>query len=245
MKKLLLILFIALPVLCNAQLYGLQQNFNGGTTLTEGLISVWEFNETVGTTAFDSHGITDGTNVGVGLQHSTVNNLVFSYFTGISDYVGDLVSFNGMAAFTISMWAKTASTAGTRPMMAKWHTGNTSVLTRISSGNVDFFTKNASSTQVGGTFLTLSDANWHHYVFTYNGSTMRVYFDGVLDATSFSQTGTILDQGTSDSFVGTDGGGVSWFNGWFDQPAVWNRGLIGGEVTLLWGDGDGLAHANW
>jgi len=249
MRKLLTILFLFSILFSSAQI---QQHgtyyasLAGGTGdfPCSGVIAGYKFNETSGTTATDVTGNNDGTNTDVTLQQSTVTNLTYSYgFNGTTSNVSGFVSLNGLAKFSISVWAKADVYAtGLHPLVAKWLTSNTSVLTRINAGDVQFYTKNSSGTQVGGTFLTLSDTDWHHYVFVYNGSTMRVYFDGSLDATSFSQTGSIIDEGTSTSYVGAQGDGTNFFDGNIDQPFIWDEALTSTEITALYNSGDGYAN---
>ncbi|MBN2133714.1 MAG: PASTA domain-containing protein [Sedimentisphaerales bacterium] len=78
----------------------------------------------------------------------------------------------------------------------------------------------------------VSLGQWHHVVGTYDGSTIRLYVDGVLDAT-LPYTGGI-DANTQPVFIGENSEmrGRTW-QGLIDDVRVYNRVLYADEVAAL------------
>ncbi len=70
------------------------------------------------------------------------------------------------------------------------------------------------------------DTNWHHIAATYDGATMKLYIDGVLD-NSVSQSLSMAD-GSSSLYIGTTGGGresgiaQGYFDGSIDEVRISN-----------------------
>ena len=86
---------------------------------------------------------------------------------------------------------------------------------------------------------------WTHLAATYDGSTLSIYFNGNVEAsTPFSG---IIFPGTFDLGIGAalGGGGTNQgaavFNGLIDEPAVFNRALSAGEIQAIYNaDASGL-----
>ncbi len=76
---------------------------------------------------------------------------------------------------------------------------------------------------------TFAAGGWHHGTITYDGSTVRTYLDGVLDA---SQS---LSWSTTNSRVriGSDDEG-NFFNGTIDEVMIWNRVLSVNEIQEIY-----------
>ncbi len=79
---------------------------------------------------------------------------------------------------------------------------------------------------------TLSAGNWYHLVFTYNGSQMRVYANGVLDGT-LAHNG-LINSSTKDFLIGSGWSDTNPyafpFDGIIDEVAIYNRSLSAEEV---------------
>ncbi|MBD3398408.1 hypothetical protein GF412_04255 [Candidatus Micrarchaeota archaeon] len=75
---------------------------------------------------------------------------------------------------------------------------------------------------------TLSADTWYHVVGIYDGSTIKVYVDGVeKGSTNFG--GGIVDSGTP-LLIGKRQSGGTPFDGTVDEPRVWSRAFSGEEV---------------
>ena len=78
---------------------------------------------------------------------------------------------------------------------------------------------------------------WTHLAATYDGSNVRIYFNGSLQSTA-SMTGAIFP-GTDNLGIGANiGGGVaSLFGGMIDEPTVYNRALASNEISAIYNAG--------
>jgi hypothetical protein len=123
----------------------------------------------------------------------------------------------GNTARTIEAWIKCPSNAA--GVVANWGqivTNQRSGLL-ISGGRIYFVGEN--NDQVGN--IAINDNTWHHVAFTFDGSTVRLYVDGVLDiavAKTLNTTGTTLRLGQR--AVGD--GGNELFIGAMDEVKIWN-----------------------
>ena len=95
------------------------------------------------------------------------------------------------------------------------------------------------SLQLGGTSQnlystqTISDTNWHHITGTYDGSTMKIYIDGV-EKGSLSISGII---GTNNAFytIGNEQITTSYdFNGSIDEVKIFDKALSQAQVTGIY-----------
>lgn len=174
----------------------------------------------------------------------TINGLTynsdgtFSYYgtngTGLS-LPGTNFSLN---AQTIECWCYASNFVQNGFMFEK--TTNGSVNTQYS-----FFFNNNSSGHVYYRTVgltprdqTLSTSNsgvvnnqWNHMVATFDGSTKRIYVNGV-QKTSASTTGTITANTTGAAYIGTYGSFAGYpFNGQIGVTKIYNRALTAAEVA--------------
>jgi hypothetical protein len=103
--------------------------------------------------------------------------------------------------------------------------------------------KQNSSCQPGAnwqkTFTNLSNTQWNHFVYTYDGIAAKIYINGVLVTTNNSITGLmdICPGGVLTVGAGWSGGngiGVpDYFSGKLDDILIYNRALNASEVQQL------------
>lgn len=84
---------------------------------------------------------------------------------------------------TVSFWMKLDSLTQNQCYLFQGRNpGQWAVVYNYLSGYLGFFTYDASSPKIGSTDINfaipVSDLEWHHYAFTYNGATFRIYRDG-------------------------------------------------------------------
>jgi hypothetical protein len=201
-----------------------------------GLISYYKLSEASGTTAVDKVGTNNGTYVLMNLLQSGKVGY------GVKGAGNSYVNLNsntitgGKTAFSVSMWFKIASTGNVNYLYGSWNGAQSSLLIRLSGGNLQFFTYTTS--QVGGSMIAFSDTtNFHHLVCTYDGATMKMYLDGAVSATNFARTG-IMNIGTATERIG-DAQGVGSPNS-FDETAIYSRALTQAEVTTIYNGGNAL-----
>ncbi len=218
----------------------------GGGTLKNGLISVWEFNETSGTDAFDAHGSNDGTIVGATVNQTSVTNLDKCYSFNSSDRV-TMPTFNFLSGdFSVSFWIDANSKAsnytifnkrlnsGTFPGLNIWWQLTTGFI--VASIDLDASTVSAVST-------TVVTGAWHHIAVVRNGDDLFIYIDGVEEHSVSGATGDV--DNSNDLRIGANRKNQANTDGEIDQPAIWNRVLSQPEITALYDSGNGLAYVNW
>jgi len=82
--------------------------------------------------------------------------------------------------------------------------------------------------------LFLNDNVWHHLLTTFDGSTVKIFIDGILDKTVFNVPA--LGQFTSGHVVAIGGGaflGNDRFDGALDDLRIYNRVLSDAEIQAL------------
>ena len=150
-------------------------------------------------------------------------------FDGVDDYV-ETTSFPALAStYSYVAWIKLNALPGA----SEWEIISKSSATRhIGILNNKLVAWNGSSPFAsGGT--TLSTGQWYHAVNTYDGTTNKLYLNGVFD-------GSAVSTATADSGVLSIGylsGFVRYFNGLIDEVRVYNRALSANEVKQLYNIG--------
>jgi hypothetical protein len=170
-------------------------NISGGysvSVMNKAPAGYWRLGDVVGSaTAADSSGhsftgtvlsgVTFGDDALIQFDSNTAATLTTAS-TGIS--VADNATLDTTSGFTAECWVKfTSSPASgeTRWLIGKWD-GATSrgwkLTCEPSSGGWRAFVQNATGS-AAATYSGLIDTNTHHVVMTYDGSTIRLYVDGV------------------------------------------------------------------
>jgi hypothetical protein len=186
--------------------------------------------------------VTTGPNAGTALS-----------FNGANSYLGlPLVNLGSGNALTIEAWIKPADLVGSTYSDIIRQTGSTGpdwMLAFQGHGTIlAFGVRTASGYQELHISITPSyytDGNWHHVAAVYDGSTKRVYVDGVQIGFN-SQSGNVAFASTASSLgASLEGGPGEFFNGLIDEVSLWrvarsadqiaqfmNQSLNGGEPGL-------------
>ncbi len=205
---------------------------------TGGLVSYWRLGETSGTTAADAQGGNDGTYTNgprlgqTGLLTCSANKSV--KLDGENDHVAvpDAALIDLTNQFTVEAWVNLDALpgSGTHYIVAKpgayylsvtgttptWRFGFEPTLLLVGGGEV----ASATGPTSGETY---------HVVGTYDGSTLRLYVNGVL-AGSTSETDTVVTTANAlriGSYDGTSG----FVNGRIDEVAVYSAALTAAQVS--------------
>lgn len=174
-------------------------------------------------------------------------------FDGVDDYisVGDVLNFERTDAFSISTWVKTIDSSTENVLITNQATSGVGYKTLFngSTGSLIFEIKNThptNSLSVNNNTETYNDGNWHHLLFTYDGSSLasgaKIYVDGLsvsLNVASDTLTSSILN--TDNLQFGVQGGGVNNFDGSQDEISIWNKELTPTEVSEIYA---GNTHIN-
>ena len=223
-------------------------------TLMSGLIGLWHLNEAAGTSGAGS--VIDSSSTG---SNGTPTSVTFgspgklntsATFDGSNSYISvpDNTAYSNLSAITLTAWIYptaypasghsatiiTKNTEGIGGTIADpfevWtfvynQTGN--VVAVISTGA-------PGSRGILTSAATLPLNTWSQVTFTYNGSTMKLYFNGVQDANTTSASMTI---GTSNNTYAPLIGAFlcssypEKFTGMIDEVAIWNRALTDGTSS--------------
>jgi hypothetical protein len=198
------------------------------------LAAYWKFDETSGTTAFDSTGNgNDG--IFVGEPKWVPGRLGGALEFDGDDYLncGNGPSLQIQDEITIAFWFKVDAFSNTwEAFMAKSDSAY-----RASRGDG---TGNATHMGISGTStgggngwfngtVIVTGGEWHHYAATYDGAEGKIYIDGVLDVTS-PGTGQI-NLSSSDLYIGENSGATGRFlHGLMDDVRIYSRALMDTEI---------------
>jgi hypothetical protein len=181
------------------------------------------------TTVTDLVGINNVTLSGVTYQ--SINGGVFSY-DGVDDQ-GTAGDFFNYQAFTINLWVKPGSTQlQYADIIDNYHSGsqNWTCQQSSSSQNVYNFNVFGVSGQTSATGLfTLTAGDWVNLTFTYDGTRVRGYNNGVLFATG-SALGTTINYSAQDFHIGRWGGGGRYWEGEYGPLYCYNAALSAAQI---------------
>jgi prepilin-type N-terminal cleavage/methylation domain-containing protein len=203
----------------------------------QGLVGYWSFDEGSGTIAKDYSGNGNNGTLVNGPTWTTGKVGGALSFDGVNDYVN--VPYNSVLDivknFTIEVWIyPKEQTFNHQTAVEKWqtyllmhlHAGATTFQHYIFAGGAWHYVR---ASQPWSYYI----GKWGHYVFTYDGTTLKSYVNGVLD----NQT-TYIGQLTSNTNPVTIGKGAetaaSFFNGLIDEVRIYNRALSDAEIQALY-----------
>lgn len=161
-------------------------------------------------------------------------NFSGSNYLSVANYTGN------QAAFSVSCWVKTNGTQASRIFFSNYQpSGSKGWAVGISDGvnnQIKFYLGSATLSQSG----TFSDRVWHHFVFTHDGTTAKIYVDG--NTTPNASTNTAVSYGSvpANNYIGSLEGSSQDFIGCLAGVGYWNKALSTAEVTSLYNSGLGL-----
>jgi hypothetical protein len=197
---------------------------------TSGLVSYWRLGETSGTTAADSQGsntgtYTNGVTLGATGAIAGDSNKGAS-FDGVNDYVNvpDSSSLRPATQISLEAWVKpnasvpNYASVATKTTLNTWSDGYGMYAWQ---GGIDFWVNDDSH----DVFTTaISTSTWTHIVGTYDGSTVKIYANGVL-AQSFSYSAPLIHLVTPLKIGDASGTSNYHWPGGIDDVAIYNTAL--------------------
>jgi len=200
------------------------------------LVGWWKMDEGSGTALLDSSGNgNNGTTVGGPTWVSGVDGLAIN-LNGTTQYatVPDAATLDITTAITLAAWINPSS-AGTRSILRKSTQGgiNGYEIALSSGGNVFIrFNQQASADTYRLNSTSIYPTNtWTHVAGTYDGTTMRIYINGVLD-NSIAATFTIAVN-TLALGIGAQPLGATPFQGAIDDARIYNGALSETDILTL------------
>jgi hypothetical protein len=206
-------------------------NVSNSTTTSNGLVAAYGFNEGSGTTVKDSSG---NNNTG------TISNATWATgrygkalsFNGTNSWVTvqNSASLNLTGPMTLEAWIETsASPTDWQALIFKEMPSDTAYYlyrSGYSDAPVGGMYSSGEQSIVASNNLTLN--TWMHLAFTYDGSTERLYVNGVLVA-SQAKTGAVQSS-TGVLHIGGDSVWGEFFQGLIDEVRIYNRALSASEI---------------
>ncbi len=167
-------------------------------------------------------------------------------FDGTNDYLSAAISpsFNYNLGYSYEAWVK-LDIAGAGASRAIFFTGTSA------SSNIEIYTQSGSNylvvvhnrgivgfTSSGQTFPIPPINTWFHLAVTYDGSAIKVYYDGVLKTPNSTIAGSPLQKsigaelsiGYMKSMIGNPGFGFSTLKGKTEEVRVWNNVRTQSEI---------------
>ncbi len=143
---------------------------------------------------------------------------------------------------TVEAWVRRSMTSNLNEYVLSKGAKNCEVasyaLYTVGNGNLAFYVSDGNKTYVESPAIAarkIWDDQWHHVAGTYDGKTVRIYFDGVEEGNG---TPTTLAIGyglptNNNLFIGSYATNcVAKFGGDIDEVRIWNRALTPAEVKL-------------
>lgn len=166
-------------------------------------------------------------------------------FTGTDRAVGtDRTDLDGGTAMSITAWVNYSGVpAGNWMVAGKSHDFfNLRVFIRAISPWNDRPGLDFDGTNVALTNDTLNDTGWRFMAATWDGTTIRMYVDGVLQTDTGSESSSIPN--TADLWAvassSKSGSNADYFQGTIDELGLWNIQLVQDNITDLYNGGAGL-----
>jgi hypothetical protein len=203
----------------------------------EELETYWKLNEVEGDIAHDSAGDNHGTLSGNPIWHPDGGQVAGALeFDGIDDYIStDNVLNPKLVEFSIFAWIKGGSPGQViiSQKSSFGGTGATWLGTDTSDGRLTTeLTSTAAGPLESGAVIT--DGQWHHIGFVWDGSYRQLYVDGVLVAEDTVAL-TALKPSTGGMYIGVskDRAPVTFFSGLIDDVRIYDVALSAEEIAAL------------
>ena len=208
------------------------------------LVGYWAMDETVGTTALDT-GAAPANDAPTAGSPSFVAGKVGNALrlNGTSEYAStpDEASLDVTKAITMAAWVRPGRYA-TQDLIAKDINGSIDgyqlslATTKGDDSSQRAFVRfneaaNGDGLRVNASTMYPIDGSWQHVAATYDGTTIKLYIDGVLEG-SMPWTGTIASNATALG-IGAQSNNTRWFQGDLDDVRLYNRALSAGEIAAL------------
>lgn len=201
---------------------------------TQGLVAAYGFEETGGSYVYDASGLANHGSMSTGTGRVSSNwfgNAMKFNGSGMVS-INDSASLDLTGAMTLQAWVyPTAPMSGWVSIVLKERSGG-GVYHLYSNGDAS---RPAAVVEVGGAEKILSAGGslplntWSHLATTYDGSTQKLYVNGVL-------VGSRLQAGPIDVSGGALrlGGNLVWgeyFTGYIDEVRIYNRALSQADIA--------------
>ena len=151
-------------------------------------------------------------------------------FDGSDDLLscGDVSTLNSATNFSLSMWVYNHAARGT---VTHYFASGTGTICRVRKGGSGEIRFHIGGTQISTGADTYTQNAWQHIMVTVNGSTARVFLNGVLKVEGTSMPSMASTSGDG-FFIGQYTTGIQRLDGELDEFAIWNATLSDGGVSV-------------
>lgn len=190
----------------------------------------WKLDETVGTTADDAIGASDGTYVNTPTLGDTrafpssTNDYSVTHVSANSEETTFPISLTG--DFTITGWAKGTFTT----ILARDHSGSGGTLMDLVANSGGSRIAGSSLNPAGGVEIQLGDGKWHQVTLMRSGTTGYWFVDGQIVATATVSTGA----SSSPWHLAKNGNTTPYEDGSYDDWVTWSQALDPHQITELY-----------
>lgn len=174
---------------------------------------------------------------------ATVNTDNALNFDGINDHViidnignNSNLSFAGTSSFTIEAWVnRSAETGANAFIVTKQNSGvdGNYNLFIDANGKPGFYRETSTYQAPIKTSSAIPLNEWHHIAGVYNGSTMKIYLDGVESgsiANTYNVTNPISSLKVAIGAVHSNGTPTGYFKGKIDEVRIWNTARTASQI---------------
>jgi len=211
----------------------------GQIDLNNGLVAYYPFNGNVNDASGNNN---HGFNYGATLSTDRFGNPNRAYiFDGLSNYIITPVNSGFTTQISLCAWFKTSYDNFGGILCSRTTSNVSNELTLDSSyGHPYFYLSdgigaNISKTDLSASNLVVNDNIWHLLVGTYDGTTLKIYVDGLLQGQA---TNTFTIAVNAFFKIGWDdlSGYNRYFNGKIDDVRIYNRAINAQEVLAIFNE---------
>lgn len=235
----------ATPQLTTSQILSPQTEEGAAPETETSMSTYWKLDDGTGTSLTDEVGSNDATASGI----SWAGAGQFGYtgddaitFDGSTSYVSTPITLAGGAnPFSIEFWFKTDDTGVDQDIITQADSSATVKLFRfnVNSLSADELTFELTDTNDTTTALStpISADTWYHVVGTYDGTTQKLYLNGI-ERGSVAPANDLKGSQTDPIYFGKYGAGsVSYFDGSLDAVAIYTEAIHPSVVYAHYRDG--------
>jgi hypothetical protein len=209
-------------------------------------VAHWEFDETSGSTAYDSADSHNGTVTGATWTTGKIGNALNFQNTTDKVRIADESNLDPSNAFTVTAWLNATEFFGNgnqngNPIICKWDNELIGQyhLTAYTGGNIAFRIADGTASDILTANNALSVNNWHHIAAEWDGAYLRLYVDGILGEEKTTNITSLYNKDYFQDYIniGYDAGGASpyWnFEGRIDDVRYYDYALNSSEVYQLY-----------
>lgn len=164
-------------------------------------------------------------------------------FNGSNSHLAITNISGNQTTFSVSVWFQLATSQTAKTFFSNllstpkgWSVG----ISDSSANQLKFYL--VSGTVTSATVLT--SGVWYHAIFTYDGTTAKIYLNGNTTPNASSALATQYTTLPVNNYVGSSDGTTQFLNGKMAALGYWNKALSTAEVTSLYNSGSGLAFAD-